>query len=190
MTLDNFNATAGEDTALDITLDNGANVTQAEFTVTYDPATLSISDVIIDPELTADWTITAEDLTTPGIATIAVEGTTPLDSGEVDLVQLQGTIPDTATYGVTDAIAIDDISLNEGSIDATGDIALQRVSLTGDIDGDGGYSNLDSYLISQMAVGLSDSFTAFPLTDPLLVADMNQDGIISALDSFLVAQEI
>ena len=190
LTLDNFNTTIGEETAFDITLDNGENVTKAEFTFNYDPDTLSISDVIIDSELPSDWTVTAEDLNTPGMATITVEGTTLLDSGTVDLVQLQGTIPETATYGIDSAIAIKDISLNDGSIDATGDIALQQTSSLGDVDGDGSYSDTDSYLISQFAVGLSDSFTAFPLIDPLVVADINEDGIISALDSFLIAREI
>ncbi|VEP12758.1 Dockerin type 1 protein [Hyella patelloides LEGE 07179] len=190
LALDDFNVSTGEDATLDISLDNGANITKAEFTVTYNPDILSISDVVIDAELTDDWTITTEDLNTPGMAIITVEGTTALDSGEIDLVQLQATIPDTATYGVSDLITIEDISLNEGNITATGDTAVQQVALIGDVNGDGSYSSLDSYLISQMAVGLSDSLDAFPVTDPLLLADINQDGTISALDSFLVAQEI
>jgi Ca2+-binding RTX toxin-like protein len=188
LTIEDFNLPPGENKALDISLDNGANVTKAEFSVTYNADILEIEDIVINTELADDWTITTEDLINEGIAIITVEGTTALNSGEVDLVELQATIPDTASYE-GDLITIEDISLNEGDLVAIGDAALQRVALTGDIDGNGSYSDLDSYLISQIAVGLSNS-SNMNVTDPLLLADFNSDGVISALDSFLVIQEI
>jgi Ca2+-binding RTX toxin-like protein len=190
LTVEDVTASSGANTAFDIALDNGADVTKVEFTVTYNPNLLDISDVVINSQLADDWTITTEDLTNPGIATITLEGTTALNSQAIDLVQLQATIPDTASYGVSDLITIQEPSLNDRNLTAIGDNGLQTVALTGDANGDGSYSNLDSYLISQMAVGLFDSFNAFPTTDAQLIADLNQDGIISALDSFLVAQEI
>ena len=185
LTLEDFNLPTGENKALDISLDNGANITKAEFTVTYNADILEIEDVVLDAELADDWTITTEDLTNPGMAKIAVEGTTPLNSGEIDLVELQVTTPDTASYGVSDLITIEDITLNEDNLMATGDTALQQVALTGDMDGNGSYSDLDSYSISQIAVGLSDSSNV-NVSDPLLLADVNSDGVISAFDSFLV----
>lgn len=189
LTIEDFNLPTGENRTLNISLDNGADVTKAEFSVTYNADILEIEDVVIDAELADDWTITTEDLTNPGITIITVEGTTPLNAGEIDLVELQATIPDTASYGVSDLITIEDISLNEGDLVATGDTALQQVALTGDIDGNGSYSELDSYSISQIAVGLSDS-SNLNVTDSLLLADVNNDGVISALDSFLVVQAI
>ena len=189
LTLKDFNLSTGENSTLDITLDNGADVTKAEFSITYNADILEIEDAIVNTELADDWTITTEDLTDPGRAIITVEGTTALNSGEVDLVALQATIPDTASYGISDLITIENISLNEGDLVATGDTALQQVALIGDLDGNGSYSDLDSYSISQIAVGLSNS-SNLNLTDPLLLADINNDGLISALDSFLIAREI
>ena len=116
LTLEDFNLTPGENKTLDISLDNGADVTKAEFTITYNADILDIENVVIDAELADDWTITTEDLTNPGMAIITVEGTTALNSGEFDLIGLQATIPDTAPYGVSDLITIEDIKLNEGDL--------------------------------------------------------------------------
>jgi Ca2+-binding RTX toxin-like protein len=190
LTVEDITASKGENTTLDINLDNGLDVTQVEFTVAYNPNLLNINDVFINEQLADDWTITTEDLTNPGIAKITLEGTTALNSGAIDLVQLQTTIADTASYGASDLVTIENISLNEGSLSAIGDTALQTVALTGDADGNGSYSSLDSYLISQVAVGLLDSFEAFPLSNVNSIADLNRDGVISALDSFLIAQEV
>lgn len=190
LTVEDFHANKGSKSNLDISLDDGTNVTKAEFIVTYNAEILELNDVVINEELAEDWTITTEDITSPGRAIITVQGRTALDSGAIDLVQLQTTIPDNAPYGVSDLISIQNVSLNEGDISAIGNNGLQTVALTGDVDGNGSYSNLDSYQISQMAVGLFDSFEAFPAIDAHLIADVNQDGVISALDSFLVAHEI
>lgn len=190
LSLEDINIAPGKNQSLTLSLDNGANLTKAEFTVTYNADILNIKDVAIDSDLADNWSITTENLDEPGIAIITVEGETALNAEKIDLVQLQANVPNEASYGVSDLITIEDIKLNEGNITGIGDTALQTVALTGDVNGDGKYSDADSYLISQMAVGLSDSFEAFPLHDPLILADLNQDGIISALDSFLVRENI
>ena len=190
LSLADINLTPGINQALDISVDNSANLTQAEFSITYNADILEIKDVVINASLPDDWSVTTKELDNSGIAIITVEGTTALSTAQTDLVQLQTTVPNDATYGVSDLITIQEVSLNEGDIAATGDQALQTVVLTGDVNGDGSYSDADSYLISQVAVGLSDSFDAFPLHDPLTIADLNQDGTISALDSFLVLERI
>ena len=190
LSLEDINLTPETSQTFDISLNNSADLTQATFTVTYNPDLLEIDDVRLDDDLPDDWSIVTEDLNSAGKATIAVEGTTALNAAQMDFVQLQASVPEDATYGASDLITVEDISLNNGELAAIGDRAIQTVVLTGDVDGDGSYSEVDSYLISQVAVGLSDSFDAFPLHSPLTIADVNQDGVLSALDGFLVATQI
>jgi hypothetical protein len=174
---------------IDITLDNGAAVTQVDFTLTYDADILTIEDVLVNPELGNDWTLTTKDLTNPGTAIISLSGTTPLASGEIDLVQLQALVPEAASYKDSAILTLESVSINSGEIAVVGDTVFQEVAYLGDANGDRTYTNLDSYYISKLATGINDGLTDFNRTNPQIIADINGDGIISAFDSYLVAQK-
>jgi hypothetical protein len=175
---------------IDITLDDGADVTQVDFTLTYDADILTIEDILVNPELENDWTLTTKDLTNPGTAIISLSGTTPLASGEIDLVQLQALVPETASYNDSAILALESVSLNEGEIAIVGDTIFQEVAYLGDANGDRNYTNLDSYYISRLATGINDGLVDFNRTNPQVIADINADGVISAFDSYLVAQKV
>ena len=188
LSIDDFNQELGanSNSNLKVSLDNGSEVTQVEFTLAYNPDILDITDVTANPD---GWQVTSKNLNTPGQATISLTGTTPLNSGEVDLVSLQTAIPATASYGTYDLLKLEAIALNGGTIDVVGDNGIQLNLLEGDTNRDGISTNSDAVSISRVAVGLDDSFASFNLLDPQLIADVNDDGVISAFDSFLVANE-
>lgn len=173
---------------IDISLDDGAEVTAVDFTLNYDAAILTIEDITLNRAIGDDWTLTTKDLTNPGTAIISLSGTTPLESGEIDLVQLQAIAPETATNGASGILTLEEVSINNGEIAAIGDTAYQQVAHLGDTNNDLNYTNTDAYNISLLATGISDGLTAFDLTNPQIIADINDDGVISAFDSYLVTQ--
>ena len=195
LSLDDFSRGIGErvDSLLSseniaISLDDGTEVTAVDLTLNYDPNILTVEDVILDPVLDDDWSLTTKDLTNPGTAIISLSGTTPLESGEIDLVQLEAIVPETATNGASAILTLENISLNNEEIVAIGDTAYQKVAPLGDTNNDLNYTDTDAYNISLLATGISEGLTAFALTNPQIIADINGDGAISAFDSYLVTQ--
>ena len=185
VSIDDFIAPPGDRFNEAVSLSDGENVTQAQFTLTYNPSVLAIEDISLASEL-ADWTLST-DLLSSGVATVSLEGSA-LSSGAVDLLQLELSIPDNASDTSTHWVSVDNVVLNNGSLASSGDIGLQIIATANDLNGDGSNSDFDSYLVSQMAAGLSDRFEAFPTIDPLLLGDVNGDGVISAIDSYLIAR--
>ncbi|MDJ0744705.1 MAG: hypothetical protein QNJ32_15275 [Xenococcaceae cyanobacterium MO_167.B27] len=173
-----------------ISLDDGAEVTQVGFTLTYDPEVLNLNDIVLDSDLGDDWTITTKNLDTPGTAIVSLQGTNALNSGAIDLLQLQGEVSTTAEYGTSHLLNLEDISLNQGGINALGDDALLQVANLGDVDGDGSYSDVDTYHISKIATGITEGFDSFSITDPQIIGDINRDGVVSAFDAYLVSQQV
>ena len=184
--LDDFTLPAGASSNIDISLSDGTDITEAEFTLTYNSAVLSIEDLNLDTALAADWALST-DTTTPGIVIIELEGSA-LASGMTDLLTLDISVPDNAMSNISDLVRIENVSFNSDNITGVGDTALQTIATVGDLDGDGSSSDSDAHLVSLAAVGLSDHFDAFPNIDPLLIADLNNDGVISALDGYLLIQ--
>ncbi len=173
---------------LTISLDNGSEITQIDFTLTYDAAILNLNDIVLNSDLVSDWTIT-KNLDTPGTAEISLLGTTALDSGAIDLLQLDGAVSTTAEYGTGNLLRLEDISLNQGNVQAIGDDGLLKVTNLGDANGDANYSSLDALLISEIAAGIDSSLDSFSTTDTIIISDVNGDGVISAFDAYIVNQE-
>lgn len=171
-----------------ISLDNGSAITQVDFTLTYNPDILGVTDLLVNPNLPDNWQLISKSLTNSGKASISIEGTTPLTTGKVDLVFLKAQIKPTAVYGTSSLLELTSVSLNQDKVDAIGDSAIAQVAYLGESSGNKTYSGLDATLISRLAVGLDTGLDAYLLTDALAIADINRDGVISALDASLVAQ--
>ncbi len=177
------------DEGLIISLDNGAEVKQIDLTLTYDTQILNLDDIILDSNIPTDWTITEKDLTTSGTAQVSLQGTTALDSGAVDILQLQGTVNIDAEYGSSNLLRLENVSLNQGDIDVIADDGLLKVTNPGDTNGDESYTNVDAFLISEIAAGIRDNLDNFNTTDSRIVSDVNQDGAVSAFDAYIIYQE-
>ena len=174
---------------IDISLNNGDGVTQIDFTVSFDSNLLNINDLLLSDNLQANnWqkTIT-KDIS--GQVKVSLMGDA-LPEGATDILSLDASVPGDATYGKTNALSLDSIQLNGGGLEVIGDTANHLVGYLGDVDGDRAYTMKDAQAISRFVVGLESEFSAFPDTDPLLIADINGDGAISSLDATLVANVV
>lgn len=196
LSLDDFSFAPGEQIQLSnnepnwaVSLDDASTLTQVNFTLTYNPNILGVSDFLVNPDLPDDWQIISKNINNSGQASISMEGSTPLTKGEVDLVFMQANIKPTAVFGQSSLVKLTSVSLNHGAIDVVGDSAIAQVAHLGDTSGNKNYSGLDAFLISRIAAGLDTGFDAYSLTAPLAIADINKDGVISALDASLVAQK-
>ncbi len=122
---------------------------------------------------------------------MTITGSGPaLSAGLQNLFELVANVPANATYGAGEEIRISSVSLsgNSGPIAAIGDEAMQKLALEGDATGDRSYSALDASDIARVVVGLDNGFSAYLLTDPVVVADVTADGTLSGLDAFNVAR--
>ena len=171
---------------LNISLDEGIEVAEISFRFTYDASLLEVEDIVLNPELEDSWRIT-KDLSNPGEAIVSLAGDS-LSAGEVDLVSIEGTVPQTATTGSSAVLNLEAVQINQGAILAAGDAAVQLVNQVGDTNGDSRYSSTDTRRLSYLATGITDGITDFDTIDPNLIADINRDGVVSALDSYLVYQ--
>ena len=82
------------------------------------------------------------------------------------------------------------VELNSGRIGVVVDEAVEKIAYFGDATGDSTLSGLDASFISRNVVSLDDGFSAYPLTDPRIIADVTGDGTLSGLDASFVARAV
>ena len=172
-----------------IRLSDGTGVESLQFTLNYDPALLTLSDATLAASLPAGSTLVA-NLSVAGQLRVAMSFPTPLGAGAQDLLTLSAAIPETAPYRAKQVLDLNDVSLNEGHLEAVGDDAVHLVAYFGDTTGNGTYSSLDGQRVLRQTVGLDSGFAAYPLADPVLVADITGNGAVSSLDATRVLQEV
>jgi hypothetical protein len=195
LTLPDFARGPGQSIDLPITLTDAQNVQSLDFDLHYDPALLHINTALLSAGLPADWTLTA-NATSPGILRITLFGATSLPAGARELIHLIADVPASAPYKAAQALTFTSLRINEGAIPAIADAAVQKVAYFGDATGDGTLGAFDANRISRVVTQLDGTFagpasdvTAYPLTDPLIIADITGDGTLSGLDAALVAQK-
>ncbi|MCB1967173.1 MAG: cadherin-like domain-containing protein, partial [Candidatus Accumulibacter sp.] len=174
-----------------IRLSDGAGVESLEFTLNYDPALLTISDVTAAASL-PNGSQLAANLTIPGQVRVAMSFPTPLAAGVQDILTLTAAVPASASaaYRAKQVLDLSDVSVNEGALAAVGDDAVHVVAYFGDATGNGSYSSLDGQRVLRHTVGLDSGFAAYLLADPVLVADITGNGRVSSLDATRILQEV
>ena len=183
-----FVSTSAESRDLNISIDDGTELSQIKFEVEYNPNLLSINDFQLADNLPEDWQLQT-NMTTPGIAELTLNGSTPLAAGKQNLVSLAAEVPKTAQYGATQVLQLKNVQLNDGSSIGEGDSAIHQVAMQGDLSGDRTLSNFDTHLIAQASTGLiSNSNNAYPHLDPIIMGDLNGDGELSAFDAYQAIQ--
>ena len=172
-----------------LSLSDANGVIGVDFTFQYDPALLDITDFALSDDLqTLGWE--AEfNLLTPGEVKAILYNSTALTAGEVQLGQIQASIPTDAPYGSSTILSLEDVLLNEGAIPVKADDAVQTVAYFGDTTGNGTYSGLDAAYVARIAVGLDSGFSAFPLCDPQIVGDVTGNDSFSGLDAAYIARK-
>ncbi|GAB4538167.1 MAG: hypothetical protein Tsb0014_27590 [Pleurocapsa sp.] len=175
----------GANKNIPVTLDNVEGANKVEFDLYYDRNFLDITAVNRNSNLPTSWQLTESEIDSDnGIINITIEGTDALTGNNLNLVDLEAVVPDTATYGATQVLDLENVVLNDGNISAMDDDAVHQIMQAGDVTGDNKVDNLDAYQMMRVSVGLDDGFVSFPTIDPAIFADLNQDGIISAFDAY------
>jgi hypothetical protein len=176
------------DQQLSLEINNGEGLTNIELELNYDSNLLTIDSLEIAEELPDSWQLES-NFSEPGIAQINLSGTEALTAETQNLILINGNVPEIAVYGSNQALTVNNIRLNSGSITGIGDSAIHQVSLFGDASGDGRYNSLDSYLIAKASTGLINRFDAYKNTDLNLISDIDSNLFISAFDSYKAIQQ-
>jgi hypothetical protein len=203
---------------LPIRLSNANGVTSVMLTLQYDPALLTITDVLsglVPGTRTSDNQFlgsVVSDLSTPGQIGLLFYASQPLTGTNITIARLSALVPETADslYGSAGVLHFASVSVNGSTAYATADDAVQVVALFGDANMNKGYDDQDPSLILRVAAGLDSGFAAtppwpnpvipgtttplmptptYPLIDPLIIGDITGNGKISAMDANLVAQK-
>lgn len=177
---------------LPVRMTSGSGIRHAELTVTYDPALLTVSDVLPGPHLADQGTLSV-DLSAAGTASIRVSAPSDFPPGANVLVSLVAHVPQRALASArrqqvirlagTVASSPDSEPLQAGA-----DEAVHLVSFFGDVSGNGQINATDASQLATAATLAAPFFEATPLTDPNLVGDLSGNGRLNALDAALLAR--
>jgi len=176
-------------TGIPLMLSSGADVSQVDLILKYDPNLLLLTQVLSGAGLSPGDQVHS-DFSLPDRVHITVTTSLPLSVGAVELVRIVGSVPTTAPYGASQILAISSLSLNGGTIPAITDEGLHVVAFLGDSTGNASYSSLDAQRILRVATGLDSGFAAFPRIDPVVIGDITGNGVLSSLDATRLLQEV
>ncbi|GAB4554543.1 MAG: hypothetical protein Tsb0014_47490 [Pleurocapsa sp.] len=171
---------------LSLTLDNPEAVKQIEFELSYDNNLLEITGVNLNDNLPDNWQLTTSDIdNNNGTIKVVLGGTDALTENNLKLVNLDVTVPDTASYGASQTLDLLTVELNDG-LEISTNNGTQVIAEKGDVTGDRILDDNDAYEIMRVSVGLDTSFEQFANINPILLADLNGDNLISAFDATFV----
>ena len=198
------NNTAG----VPITLYNAANVTDVTFTLTYNPALLTITGTLDGESGVSDATSGTSYLTllsnSDGVATFEYTdyySTSATVDAPLILGDLVAFVPISAAAlyqatealhfssitingsGATEAVSSDGIHVNTYFADATGDGTITGVEVSGVYTPTG----TDAWTVNQVATGAANGYAAFPLVAPVIIGDIYNEGVIDASDGSAIA---
>lgn len=172
-----------------VRISNGAAVREVAFTLRYNPALLSVEDVTLSNSVSG---ILVPALIDPvaGLAQIRVSNLSGLTDASTVLLRLQAGVPLAAPYGRQHLLDITDLELNAGALSGLDDDGLHVVAKLGDATGEGIYTSLDAQRIQRVVLQLDSGFSAYPLTDPVVVGDVNGSGRLESTDAQLVSSKV
>ena len=175
------------ETGLPIRIDDAGGLTAAELTLEYDPALLDVTRAFPSAALPSGWdaSLTAA---AAGEVTLSLSGDTALSTGMRELAVLDASVPSDASPGRSAALAVTEVTLDGGEVQARGLASVQVASVFGDADRDGRYTGLDASLIARTAVGVQSGFDAHDRIAPSVIGDPDSDARLTGLDASFVAR--
>ena len=185
----------GQAVSLPVTLRGAAGVTQAGFTLTYDPTLLTLpaaGAVTLSPEAAAAGLTPGAYSISPlgprravlSVAASGGSGWSPPAAGGT-LLTIAGTVPVDAPYGSLGPLDLGGMTANGAA--GVGAGGVLAVAFPGDATADRAYSALDAALVAQL--GGPTGFAAFPHLDPHVLADVTGDGVADAADAGAIARK-
>jgi hypothetical protein len=163
---------------------NGASVSEVAFTLRYNPTLLTVQDVSLRSQAGV-LTLKSIDQSA-GLVRVHVANLTGLRGDSSVLLTLQAQVPANAPYRGQHVLDLDELVFNGGTLGGRADDGLHVVAYPGDTNGDGVYTSLDPQLIQRVILRVDTGFSAYPLTDPAVLADINGNGRLDSSDALLV----
>ncbi len=185
---------SGSSAGLPITFYNAGGVTQASFTLSYNPALLNITGALAgagsdatDPD--GSFVLSSNSA---GLATFIFQDASP-QSGNIVLGDIRAVVPNLAAnlYQVKELLQIGNIVINGNAGTGAGSASGLHVNAyAGDVNGDGVINALDTLSANQVATGTASGFSAYAQLDPSIVGDVAGDlnvdaGDVSIIDAFV-----
>jgi parallel beta-helix repeat protein len=181
---------------LPIRINAGANLTSFTFTLTYDPALISVDSTnpftLNNSLLDAGdgWTFTVNN-NTPGTLSVSVS-TSSLTGAVISTESIVGYVNATATnslsrYGQSQVVRLSNVTVNDA--DALGNSGVHVAALLGDTTGNRLITGQDATLIRRVDVALDSGFVgqsgtdAYRRTDPRLLGDVTGNGLVNSADA-------
>ena len=176
-------------TLLPVALSSTTGVTSVSFELDYNASYLNISNVALAAGISGTLSFSN---TTPGVLLVSITGFSSTATagaiGGTDIVDITASVPAAAisSYGASALLKIVNPQVNGGAIPISD--ALEKVVYFGDVSGDGKVNAADATLVARNKVHLDSGFSAYPLTDPLIIGNATGTGSLSASDASLMAQ--
>ncbi len=181
---------------LPITLSTGQNVTAVDFTLTYDPTLLTITDNSLTTTISGASPYL--HVVTPGTAQITVSSATAFSSaaGAITLGSFTAVVPDNAPYASKELLHISNLQVWDNSpgipqlLPSVADDGFHVAAFFGDLNGDQKYSGPD-VVLEQRVIGLYNTgFAAYRMADPAILGDITLNGRIEGADTTSIQREI
>jgi hypothetical protein len=168
---------------------NGTPVHDLAFTLRYNPTLLTVQDVSLANSVTGTLALKSIDQAA-GAASIRVTNLSGLTDASTVVLTLQAVVPATAPYGRQHVLDLRDLVFNVGTLGGRDDDGLHIVAYLGDTTGEGAYSSLDAQHIQRVILQLDSGFSAYPLTDPVLLGDVDANGRLDSTDALLIQRKV
>jgi hypothetical protein len=107
---------------------NFEDINKVDFDLYYDPNLLNISEIELADNLPINWQLVDSEIDQDnGIVSITIEGDESLFDSNLDLVNLRAVVPENAKNGNIGILDLENISVNNGSIDVLDDDSIQEI---------------------------------------------------------------
>ncbi len=173
---------------LPLRITNGAGVNTVGFTLHYDASLLTITGA---SSALAGVSVST-DLSVAGQIGVSVTGIAGLGNAATELLHLGAAVPAgaMARYGASHVLDLRDVIVNSGALPVRVDDGLHVAAYVGDTNGDGTYSANDTALLTNVLLRRASGFSAYPLTDPLVLGNVAGNGVLSGLDLRFLSQQV
>jgi hypothetical protein len=178
-----------------VTLYNAMNVTDATFTLDYNPALFTpVVGSVIDATGTGSaFSMTSQTIVdaTHATANFHFHYSIP-QSGTVVLGDIEAQVPTSAagTYKAKELLSFKNIMVNNAAFTGVSASAVHVNAYFGDVTGNGTIDALDVATANAVAQGKATGFTAFSLLDPAIIGDVAGDVSVDAGDVSTLAAHV
>jgi len=158
--------------------------TSIQFTVVYNPASLTVTGISNGPDKDGDTSVSISQ-PVAGRAIITIERPSGLvgAAATMDFVRLTAHVPTGAVYGTTHLLRIEDATVGGVSEPVTVSPGLHVVGYFGDHTRNGTYSGSDGSITSRLVAAIDNGIRNWCWVDPMILADLDLNLVLNATDS-------